>query len=145
VLYLVFNEGYASSGGDHVYRVDLSSGAIRVTRLLAKLLPDEPEVNGLLALMLLTDARRSARSGPSGELIPLDEQDRSRWDRAERGNRSLNLVRTRRARSQRALEDPVAFLDRYTTRLRVPTPPIGFRFSSCMTCCFDSTTTRWFA
>ena len=62
--------------------MDLSNEAVRVARLLSQLLPDEPEVGGLLALMLLTDARRSARTGPDGELIPLDEQDRAKWDRA---------------------------------------------------------------
>jgi RNA polymerase sigma factor (sigma-70 family) len=82
VLYLVFSEGYTASGGERLYRIDLSTEAIRVTRLLVDLLPGEPEVEGLLALMLLTDARRAARSGPGGELIPLDEQDRSTWDRA---------------------------------------------------------------
>lgn len=82
VLYLTFNEGYSASSGPHVYRVDLSNEAIRATRLLTHLLPDEPEVVGLLALMLLTDARREARTGPHGELVSLDEQDRSRWDRA---------------------------------------------------------------
>jgi RNA polymerase sigma factor (sigma-70 family) len=82
VLYLVFNEGYASSSGDALQRVDLSNEAIRLTREVHKLLPDDGEVAGLLALMLLTDARRPARSGPEGELIPLAEQDRSLWDRA---------------------------------------------------------------
>jgi RNA polymerase sigma factor (sigma-70 family) len=82
VLYLVFNEGYTATSGDDLLRVDLSSEAIRVTRMLAVLLPDAAEVKSLLALMLLTDARRAARTGPSGELIPLDEQDRTRWDRA---------------------------------------------------------------
>ena len=82
VLYLVFSEGYTASAGNDLFRVDLSTEAIRVTRLLAELLPREGEVAGLLALMLLTDARRAARSGPNGELVPLDEQDRSRWDRA---------------------------------------------------------------
>lgn len=82
VLYLVFNEGYASSAGTSLARVDLSTEAIRLARGVYRLLPDDGEVAGLLALMLLTDARRAARSGPSGELIPLDEQDRSRWDRA---------------------------------------------------------------
>jgi RNA polymerase sigma factor (sigma-70 family) len=82
VVYLTFNEGYSASSGLHVYRVDLSNEAIRATRLLIHLLPDEPEVIGLLALMLLTDARREARTGPHGELVSLDEQDRSRWDRA---------------------------------------------------------------
>ncbi len=81
VLYLIFNEGYASSIGPDLQRSDLSSEAIRVTRAVHHLLPDDPEVSGLLALMLLTDARRRARTGPEGELIPLTEQDRSLWDR----------------------------------------------------------------
>ncbi|NUP08908.1 MAG: sigma-70 family RNA polymerase sigma factor [Polyangiaceae bacterium] len=81
VLYLVFNEGYASSSGPDLQRVDLSSEAIRLARALQSLLPEDGEVAGLLALMLLTDARRAARTGPDGELIPLDEQDRSLWDR----------------------------------------------------------------
>ena len=79
-LYLIFNEGYASSGGADLVRTDLSNEAIRLTRMLHALLPDDGEVAGLLALMVLTDARRAARTGPSGELIPLDEQDRSLWD-----------------------------------------------------------------
>jgi RNA polymerase sigma factor (sigma-70 family) len=83
VLYLMYNEGYASSGGATLQRTDLSNEAIRLTRLLHALLPDDGEVAGLLALLLLTDARRAARTGPHGELIPLDEQDRSLWDRAQ--------------------------------------------------------------
>jgi len=82
VLYLLFNEGYASSGGPDLARTDLSGEAIRLARGLRASLPDRPEVTGLLALMLLTDARRPARTGAHGELIPLAEQDRSRWDRA---------------------------------------------------------------
>ncbi len=82
VLYLIFNEGYASSSGPQLQRTDLSNEAIRLTRTLHALLPDDAEVTGLLALMLLTDARRAARTGPAGELIPLDEQDRSLWDPA---------------------------------------------------------------
>lgn len=81
VLYLVFSEGYASGAGPELVRVELSAEAIRLARLLFGLVPDEPEVAGLLALMLLTDARRRARTGCSGELVPLDEQDRSLWDR----------------------------------------------------------------
>jgi predicted RNA polymerase sigma factor len=75
VLYLIFNGGYASSIG-----VDLANEAIRLARAVHHLLPDDVEIAGLLALMILTDARRSARSGPAGELIPPDDQDRTRWD-----------------------------------------------------------------
>jgi len=82
VLYLIFNEGYASSIGACLQRSDLASEAIRLTRTVHRLLPRDPEVAGLLALMLLTDARRRARTGPDGELIPLPEQDRTLWDRA---------------------------------------------------------------
>jgi RNA polymerase sigma-70 factor (ECF subfamily) len=81
VVYLIFNEGYTTSSGDRLVREDLCAQAIRLGRLLADLMPDEPEVLGLLALMLLTDARRPARSTPAGDLIPLPAQDRARWDR----------------------------------------------------------------
>jgi len=81
VLYLIFNEGYTSSVGPNLQRTDLSNEAIRLTRGVHNLLPGDGEVAGLLALMLLTDARRPARSGPEGELIPLTEQDRTLWDR----------------------------------------------------------------
>jgi RNA polymerase sigma-70 factor (ECF subfamily) len=82
VVYLVFNEGYAASAGDSLIRSELCAEAIRLARLLARLMPDEPEVLGLLALLLLTEARRPARTGPAGELVLLADQDRSRWDRA---------------------------------------------------------------
>lgn len=81
VLYLIFNEGYASSIGPDLQRPDLSNEAIRLTRAVRHLLPHDGEVAGLLALMLLTDARRPARTGSDGELIPLAEQDRTLWDR----------------------------------------------------------------
>jgi predicted RNA polymerase sigma factor len=81
VLYLIFNEGYTASSGTALHRADLAEEALRLTRQTHKLLPHETEVTGLLALMLLTDARRAARTGRNGELIPLDEQDRSLWDR----------------------------------------------------------------
>jgi predicted RNA polymerase sigma factor len=81
VLYLVFNEGYAATGGPRLHRVELSAEAIRLTGELHRTLPGEGEVSALLALMLLTDARRPARTGPDGELVPLAEQDRTRWDR----------------------------------------------------------------
>jgi predicted RNA polymerase sigma factor len=80
-LYLVFNEGYTTSSGPSLQRRDLAIEAIRLTRAVHQLLPDDAEVGGLLALMLLTDARRAARSGPSGELIPLDKQQRELWDK----------------------------------------------------------------
>src|SRR5262245_31287550 len=80
VLYLMFNEGYTSTSGESLHRADLSNEAIRLARLLHAVASNEPEASGLLALMLLTDARRAARTGPNGELIPLDEQDRTLWD-----------------------------------------------------------------
>jgi RNA polymerase sigma factor (sigma-70 family) len=80
VLYLIFSEGYTTSSGPALQRTDLSNEAMRLTRAVHQLLPDDGEVAGLLALMLLTDARRAARTGPGGELIPLDEQDRTLWD-----------------------------------------------------------------
>jgi RNA polymerase sigma factor (sigma-70 family) len=83
VLYLIFNEGYATSAGEHLQRSDLASEAIRLTRTVHGLLPNDEEVAGLLALMLLTDARRVARTGPQGEAIPLNEQDRKLWDRRQ--------------------------------------------------------------
>jgi RNA polymerase sigma factor (sigma-70 family) len=80
VLYLIFNEGYAASSGPRLHRIELSSEAIRLTRQLRERMPKDGEVAGLLALMLLTDARRPARTRPDGALVPLAEQDRSKWD-----------------------------------------------------------------
>ena len=80
VLYLIFNEGYTASSGSTLHRADLTAGAIRLTRQLHDRLPDDGEVAGLLALMLLTDARRPARTRPDGALVPLPQQDRSLWD-----------------------------------------------------------------
>jgi RNA polymerase sigma factor (sigma-70 family) len=82
VLYLIFNEGYASTSGPDLQRTELAAEAIRLARLVHRLLPGDGEVTGLLALMLLTDARRAARTGPHGDLVPMAEQDRSRWDAA---------------------------------------------------------------
>jgi RNA polymerase sigma-70 factor (ECF subfamily) len=82
VVYLIFNEGYTASSGEALARADLCAEAIRLGRLLAQLMPDEPEVLGLLALMLLTESRRAARTSPDGTLVLLAEQDRSRWDHA---------------------------------------------------------------
>lgn len=99
VLYLIFSEGYASSIGAQLQRLDLAQEAIRLTRSTRALLPDDAEVAGLLALMLLTDARRTARTGPDGELITLDKQDRSLWEQAEiaEGTALLELALSRGA------------------------------------------------
>jgi predicted RNA polymerase sigma factor len=80
VLYLIFNEGYTATAGTGLTTPELCGEAIRLTRWLHRLLPEDPEVTGLLALMLLTDARRAARTGPDGSLIPLGDQDRASWD-----------------------------------------------------------------
>ena len=82
-LYLVFNEGYAATAGEALVRRELCAEAIRLARVLRALMPDEPEVAGLLALMLLQDSRRDARTGPDGEFVLLEDQDRALWDRAE--------------------------------------------------------------
>jgi RNA polymerase sigma factor (sigma-70 family) len=110
VLYLIFSEGYASSIGAQLQRLDLAQEAIRLTRSTRALLPDDAEVIGLLALMLLTDARRTARTGPDGELITLDKQDRSLWDRAEisEGTRLLELALSKGAVGLYQLQAAVA-------------------------------------
>jgi RNA polymerase sigma factor (sigma-70 family) len=94
VLYLIFNEGYLASSGPQAQRADLAAEAIRLGRLLHRLEPADGEVAGLLALMLLSDARRPARTGPDGSLVPLAEQDRSRWDGARIEEGTALLTRT---------------------------------------------------
>jgi RNA polymerase sigma-70 factor, ECF subfamily len=112
VLYLVFNEGYSASGGDNgeLVRGDLCEEAIRLAKLLAVLMPDEPEVLGLLALMLFQDSRRSARTGPAGELVLLPDQDRSLWDRGQiaEGRRVLERARSLGRPGSRQLEAAIA-------------------------------------
>ncbi|MBN6040107.1 RNA polymerase sigma factor [Amycolatopsis sp. 195334CR] len=99
VVYLIFNEGYAASSGDRLVREDLCAEAVRLGRLLARLMPDEPEVLGLLALMLLTESRRRARTTADGELVLLADQDRGDWDRALIGE-GQDLVRRCLRRNQ---------------------------------------------
>ncbi len=94
VLYLVFNEGYTASSGSRLVRVELSDEAIRLTRQLHARLPDDGEVAGLLALLLLTDARRPARTSPDGRLVPLADQDRSRWNHAQIAEGIDLIIRT---------------------------------------------------
>jgi RNA polymerase sigma factor (sigma-70 family) len=110
VLYLIFSEGYAASTGSQVARSELSNEAIRLTRTLHAGLPDDPEVAGLLALMLLTDARRLARTGPDGELVPLAEQDRASWDQhlIAEGTALLSAVLPRRAIGEYQLQAAIA-------------------------------------
>src|SRR5205085_2714056 len=96
VLYLLFNEAYAASAGDDLLRSDLSAEAIRLARTLVDLMPDEPEALGLLALLLLQDARRAARIDANGRLVLLEDQDRSRWDADEIGEGKALLDRALR-------------------------------------------------
>lgn len=112
VLYLIFSEAYTSSEGAQLLRVELSREAIRLTRAAHGILPEDPELSGLLALMLLTDARRAARSGPSGELIPLAKQDRALWDREEiiEGEAILTMSLTRGAIGPYQLQAAIAAL-----------------------------------
>ena len=112
VLYLVFNEGYSATSGDEHVRADLCEEAIRLGKLLAVLMPDEPEAFGLLALMLLHDARRPARTGPNGEIVLLAEQDRTRWNQAriDEGVRVLERALSLRAPGRYQLQAAIAAL-----------------------------------
>ena len=106
VIYLIFNEGYAASSGERLVREDLCAEAIRLGRLLAELMPDEPEVMGLLALMLLISARRASRTTPDGDLVRLAEQDRSLWDRSLIAEGQALVRRCLRLGPARAVPDP---------------------------------------
>jgi RNA polymerase sigma factor (sigma-70 family) len=112
VLYLIFNEGYARTAGTDVHRTELSGEAIRLARTLHRIVPDDSEVSGLLALMLLTDARRPARTDASGELVPLPEQDRTRWDRAliAEGTAVLNAAVTKGTVGEYQVQGAIAAL-----------------------------------
>jgi RNA polymerase sigma-70 factor, ECF subfamily len=109
-LYLVFNEGYAATAGSDLVRVELCDEAIRLGKLLAVLMPDEPEVFGLLGLMLLQDSRRAARVGPNGEIVLLEDQDRSLWDtaRIDEGIRVLDRAVSQRRPGPYQLQAAIA-------------------------------------
>jgi RNA polymerase sigma-70 factor (ECF subfamily) len=110
VLYLLFNEGYSATAGADLLRPDLCAEGIRLARLLARLMPGEPETLGLLALMLLQDSRRAARMDDDGELVTLEDQDRTRWDRAEidEGRQVLDTALRRGAAGPYQLQAAIA-------------------------------------
>ena len=110
MLYLLFNEGYSATAGADLLRPDPCAEGIRLARLLARLMPGEPETLGLLALMLLQDSRRAARMGDDGELVTLEDQDRTRWDRAEidEGRQVLDTALRRGAAGPYQLQAAIA-------------------------------------
>jgi RNA polymerase sigma-70 factor, ECF subfamily len=124
VLYLLFNEGYAATAGTGLVRGDLCTEAIRLTRVLTSLMPAEPEANGLLALMLLTDARRAARLDADGEVVTLDKQDRTRWDKAE-------------------IEEGIAFLDAALRHRRAGQYQLQAAIAACHASAADPDDTDW--
>ncbi|GAA2601575.1 sigma-70 family RNA polymerase sigma factor [Dactylosporangium fulvum] len=124
VLYLLFNEGYTASAGAELVRTGLSGEAIRLARVLAALMPDEPEVHGLLALMLLHEARRAGRLDAEGDLVPLEEQDRSTWDRDR-------------------IAEGIAVLDRALRRRRAGRYQIQAAIAACHASAADAAETDW--
>ena len=124
VIYLLYNEGYSASTGDHLVRVDLSAEALRLCRTVVALMPDEPEALGLLALMLLQDSRRDARVDNSGDLVPLEEQDRTRWDR-------------------QAIEEGLSFLEAASRRQRPGPYQVQAAIASCHATADQPSATDW--
>ena len=140
---LIFNEGYASTSGPSLQRGELSAEAIRLARMVHRLLPDDGEVTGLLALMLFTDARRPAHAGTDGELIPMAEQDRSLWN-ADYIAEGVALITAALPRGQPARTSSRRRSPRSTTRRRAPRRPTGHRSPHCTNCsCESPTIPRW--
>ena len=142
VLYLIFNEGYTASSGPQLHRTELTAEAIRLTRIVHRLRPDDGEVAGLLALMLLTDARRATRTTADGALVPIAEQDRGRWDR-EAIAEGVALVSGALADPRPARTSCRQPSRRCTWRRRGPRTPTGRRSWSCTGCWPGSTRARW--
>ncbi len=134
VLYAIFTEGYAASTGPRLQRLDVAEEAIRLTRVLHRLLPGEREIAGLLALMLLVHARRGARTGPGGEMVLLEDQDRAVWDRPliEEGSALVLVSLTGGPPAHTGCRPP---LRHCTTRHPTSRAPTGRRSSPCTTCC----------
>ena len=134
VIYLVFNEGYSASSGASLTRLDLSGEAIRLGRLLVELLP-EPEAIGLLALMLLHESRRTARASPAGELILLNEQDRSLWNREQIAEGTALVERALASRRFGPYTIQAAIAAVHAEAPPAPTPRTGARSSGSTMCC----------
>ncbi|WP_432106779.1 RNA polymerase sigma factor [Streptomyces sp. AA1529] len=130
VLYLIFNEGYAASAGDELARLDLTAEAIRLTRKLAATVPHDAEVTGLLALMLLTESRRAARTGEDGRLLPLDAQDRTRWNRSliQEGTELIDGVWSRGETGPYQLQAAIAALHAAAAPQRTDWPQIAMLY-----------------
>ena len=142
MIYLIFNEGYAATEGPSLTRADLCAEAIRLGRLVVELL-DEPEALGLLALMLLHEARRAARVDAAGDLVLLEDQDRSLWDR---GADRRGAGPDRAGAGPRDASGPTSCRRpsrRFTPRRRAPAKPTGPRSSRSTTCSSASTPRRW--
>lgn len=142
VLYLIFNEGYTATSGSALHRADLAREAVRLTRAVRGLLPRDGRVTGLLALMVLTEARSGARTGPHGELIPLDEQDRTRWDRAA-VDEGTALVEEALSQGPAGRTSCRRRSPRCTTRRPVPRTPTGPRSWPCTTSSCTGPRSRW--
>ena len=138
VVYLVFNEGYVASSGDALVRTELCLEAIRLARHLAELMPDEPEVLGLLALLLLTESRRAARTDAGGSLVRLPDQDRSLWDAALIEEGQAIVRELLRRNTPGSVPDPGRHRGGAQRRRTAPTTPSGTRSSRCTT-----SSTRW--